>query len=138
MRTTTGKTNPQPGSPRRGMTLVEVIVAMLLLVGVVLVLGGFSTQFAQATNQAHMIVLANELAATRLDAARQQPTYAAVDTLARTDSAKADYAFYTIRTQVQAIGGGITDSVAYKLVTVTVTHPAMRKTVSKTTAVAAF
>ena len=61
------------GLRKKGMTLVEVIVAMMLLVGVVLVLGGFSAKFAQASNQAHLIVLANELAATRLDAVRQQP-----------------------------------------------------------------
>lgn len=123
---------------RSGMTLVEVIVSMLLLVSVVLVLGGFSAKFAQAAGQAHLVVLANELAATRLDAVRQQPNYAAVDTLARTDSVNADFSKYTVRTQVVRIGGAVTDSVDYKLVTVTVTHPAMRKTVSKTTAVAAF
>ena len=126
------------GLRRKGMTLVEVIVAMLLLVGVVLVLGGFSAKFAQASNQAHLIVLANELAATRLDAVRQQPNYAAVDTLARTDTVKADFSTYTVRTQLVRIGGSVTDSVDYKLVTVTVTHPAMRKVVTKTTAVAAF
>ncbi|MEO7456347.1 MAG: hypothetical protein ABIY52_08795 [Gemmatimonadaceae bacterium] len=123
---------------RSGMTLVEVIVATLLLVSVVLVLGGFSAKFAQAAGQAHLVVLANEIAATRLDAVRQQPNYAAVDTLVRTDTVKADFSRYTMRTQVVRVGGGVTDSVDYKLVTVTVTHPAMRKTVSKTTAVAAF
>lgn len=124
--------------PRRGMTLVEIIVAMMLLVGVVLVLGGFSAKFAQATGQAHFVVAANEIAATRLDAVRQQPTYAAIDTMVRTDTVKADFSAYTMKTQVVRIGGAITDSVDYKLVTVTVKHPAMRKTVTKTTAMAAF
>ncbi|MEO8623636.1 MAG: hypothetical protein ABI625_21335, partial [bacterium] len=94
--------------------------------------------FARATAQAHLIVLANELAATRLDAVRQQPTYAAIDSLVRTDTVKADYSSYAVRTQMIKIGGGVTDTVDYKLVTVTVTHPAMKKTVTKTTAVAAF
>ena len=123
---------------RSGMSLVEVIVAMMLLVGVVLVLGGFSAQFARATAQAHLIVMANELAARRLDALRQQPTYSAIDSLAKTDTATSDFSQYTIKTQIVRIGGAVTDSVDYKLVTVTVTHPAMKKTVSKTTAVAAF
>ena len=123
---------------RKGMTLVEVIVAMMLLVGVVLVLGGFSAKFAQASNQAHLVVLANELAATRLDAVRQQPNYAGLDTLVRTDTVKADFSVYTVRTQMVRIGGAVTDSVDYKMFTVTVTHPAMRKVVTKTTAVAAF
>ncbi len=123
---------------RSGMSLVEVIVAMMLLVGVVLVLGGFSAQFARATAQAHLIVLANELAASRLDAVRQQPTYAALDSLARTDTVKADFSQYAVKTQLLRVGGSVTDSVDYKLVTVTVTHPAMKAVVAKTTAVAAF
>ena len=127
------------GLRKKGMTLVEVIVAMMLLVGVVLVLGGFSAKFAQASNQAHLMVLANEMAATRLDAVRQQPNYVAIDTLVHLkDSVKADVSWYYVKTQVVRIGGGVTDSVDYKLVTVTVTHPAMRKIVTKTTAVAAF
>ena len=126
------------GLRRSGMTLVEVIVAMLLLVTVILVLGGFSAKFAQATGQAHLIVLANELAATRLDAVRQQPTYAAIDSLVGVFAVKSDFSVDTVRTQMIRIGGAITDSVDYKLVTVTVTHPAMRKTVTKTTAIAAF
>lgn len=126
------------GLRRSGMTLVEVIVAMLLLVTVILVLGGFSAKFAQASGQAHLIVLANELAATRLDAVRQQPTYAAIDSLVGVFAVKSDFSVDTVRTQMIRIGGAITDSVDYKLVTVTVTHPAMRKTVTKTTAIAAF
>jgi Tfp pilus assembly protein PilV len=126
------------GLSKKGMTLVEVIVAMMLLVGVVLVLGGFSAKFAQATNQAHLIILANELGATRLDAVRQQPDYAAIDSLAQTSTVKADFSAYSVKTQVVHVGGAVTDTVDYKLVTVTVTHPAMRKTVTKTTAVAAF
>ena len=115
---------------RTGMSLVEVIVAMMLLVGVVLVLGGFSAQFAKATAQAHLIVLANELAATRLDAVRQQPSYAAIDTLVHTDTVKADFSKYAVRTQMVRINAGVSDTVDYKLVTVTVTHPAMKKVVS--------
>ena len=124
---------------RSGMTLVEVIVSMMLIVGVVLVLGAFSAQFARATAQAHLIVIANELAASRLDAVRQQPTYAAIDSLVRTDTGvKSDFSSYTMQTQMVRIGGAVTDTVDYKLLTVTITHPAMKKVVTKTTAVAAF
>ncbi|MDQ2667412.1 MAG: hypothetical protein M3Z05_15545 [Gemmatimonadota bacterium] len=123
---------------RNGMSLVEVIVAMMLLVGVVLVLGAFSARFARAAGQAHLVVLANELAASRLDAVRQQPSYTALDSLAKTDSVSADFSRYTVKTQLLRIGGAVTDSVDYKVVTVTVTHPAMKKIVTKTTAVAAF
>lgn len=126
------------GHARAGMSLVEVIVAMMLLVGVVLVLGGFSAQFARATSQAHLVITANELAATRLDAVRQQANYIAIDSLVRTDTVKADFSSYAVRTQVLRVGGAPTDTIDFKLATVTVTHPGMKKIVTKTTAVAAF
>lgn len=123
---------------RSGMTLAEVIVAMTILITVLLVLGAFSVTFAQASGQAHLVIAANEIAAARLDAARTQATYGAVDTLARTDSVRTELTTYKWRTEVRRIGGAPTDTVDYKLVTVTVTHPGMRKVVTKTTAVSAF
>ena len=127
------------GSRRSGMSLAEVIVAMMLLVGVVLVLGGFSAKFAQATAQAHLIIMANEIASARLDAVRQQPSYVAIDSLVGTEvGVKSDFSTYTVQTRMVKIGGNPADTVDYKLVTVSVTHPGMRKIVSKTTAVAAF
>lgn len=136
--TAIGRRLPALARRRSGMTLVEVIIAMLLLVTVILVLGGFSAKFSQATGQAHLIVLANELAATRLDAVRQQPTYGAIDSLVGTYAVKSDFSVDSVKTQMVHVGGAATDSVDYKIVTVSVTHPAMRKTVTKTTAVAAF
>lgn len=123
---------------RRGMTLVEVIVAMLILTGVLLVLGNFSMQFTRAAAQAHLVINANEAASTRLDAVRQQPTYAAIDSLARTDTVVSDFAKYTRKTQILHVGGAVTDSVDYKIITVTVTQPQMAKKVIKSTAVAVF
>ncbi|MDB4915049.1 MAG: hypothetical protein JWM95_2693 [Gemmatimonadetes bacterium] len=120
------------------MTLVEVIVAMLILVAVVFALGNFSAKFAQASGQAHLIIVANELAATRIDALRQQPSYAAIDSLVRTDTVKSDFSSYYVKTQMVRYGGGVTDTVDYKMFTVTVTHPQMKKIITKTSAVAAF
>ena len=123
---------------RRGMTLVEIIVAMVLLTGVVLVLGGFTAKFAQANSQVHLLIAANEIAAQRLDAVRQQPTYGAVDLLKDSSTINYDFQNYIRQTVVRRVGGGTTDSVDYKLITVTVKAPGMRKIVSKSTAVAAF
>lgn len=129
---------------RRGMSLVEVVVAMSLLVGVILVLGAFSAKFSQSANQAHLVITADEIAVARLDAIRQQPTYAAIDTLVTSsaqpwrDSVKYDNTWFRRLTQVTRYGGAVTDSVDYKMVTVSVSHPSMRKIVTKTTAVAAF
>lgn len=127
---------------RDGMTLVEVIVAMMILTGALLVLGAFSAKFAQATSQARLVIAANEIAASRLDAARTQPTYVALDSLASKpggDTVQADQTRFVRVTTVSHLGGSTAkDSTDYKVLTVSVTHPSMRKTVTKTTAMAAF
>jgi Tfp pilus assembly protein PilV len=120
------------------MSLIEVMVALLLLTGVILALGKFTAQFAMAAGQTRLIIAANEIAAARLDAIRTQPTYAAVGALAESTTVTRDYTTFTRITRVRQVGGQPTDSVDYRLVTVRVTHPAMRKQVYKTTAVAAF
>jgi prepilin-type N-terminal cleavage/methylation domain-containing protein len=125
-------------SARRGMSLVEVIVALLILTGVLLALGGFTAKYAQASGQAQFVITANELASQRLDAVRTQPSYSAINLLVDSTTVKSDFRYFTVKTRVKQIGGGVTDSIDYKLVTVIVTHPSMRKPVSKTTAVAAF
>ncbi len=121
------------------MTLVEVIVAMFILTGVILVLGGFSANFARANAQAHLVITANEIAAARLDDARTQPTYDALVAMKDSSIIAADNTEFTRVTTVRQVGGDTPKDVEnYRLVTVRVTHAAMRKVVSKTTAVAAF
>jgi Tfp pilus assembly protein PilV len=127
-------------SPRRrsGMTLAEVIVAMIILTGVLLALGSFTAKFAQASGQARLVIAANELAARRLDAVRTQPTYLSVANLAGGRMVKADFTTFSESTKVVRVGGAATDSLDYMLVTVRMRQPSMRRVVSKTTAVAAF
>jgi type II secretory pathway pseudopilin PulG len=121
-----------------GMTLAEVIVAMAILTGVVLSLGAFMAKFSQASGQAHLLINANEIAAQQLDAVRTQPSYSAITLLAGSSSVKTDVTTFTVKTVVDRVGGSPTDTVDYKLVSVTVTAPSMRKKVTKTTAVAAY
>ena len=136
-------TVPAVPRARHGMSLVEVIVAMIILTGVLLVLGAFSAKFAQANGQAHLVITANEIATARLDEIRTQPTYASLNLLATPpqtpDSIKTDNTTFVRRTFVRRVGGiAATDSVDYKLLTVTVSHPSMSKVISKTTAIAAY
>jgi prepilin-type N-terminal cleavage/methylation domain-containing protein len=123
---------------RRGMTLIEVIMAMTILVGVILVLGGFSFKFARATGQAHLVITANEIAAARIDMVRQQQSYDAVALLAQPDSVVfKDFTTFNMQTQVRRVGNA-TSTEDFRYVTVIVTHPSMTKVISKTTAIAAF
>jgi Tfp pilus assembly protein PilV len=127
------------------MTLIEVMVATFILTGVILVLGGFSAKFAQANAQAHLVISANDIAAARLDDARSQTSYDAIDGMnASNEPVTQDNTVFYRTTKVMRIGGTLlTDVEDYRLVTVTVRHPLMGspgrpKVVSKTTAIAAF
>jgi prepilin-type N-terminal cleavage/methylation domain-containing protein len=122
---------------RRGMTLIEVIMAMAILVGVILVLGGFSFKFARATGQAHLVITANEIAATRIDAVKQQQTYDKVDLLKGDTLYFKDFTTFNVHTDVLRIGGAAATQ-DFRYVTVTVKNPSMTKVISKTTAIAAF
>jgi len=122
---------------RAGFTLIEVIVAILLLSGVLLVLGGFSFKFARATGQAHLVITANEIAASRIDQVKQQKTYDAVALLAGDSIVAKDFTNFQMHTDVARIGAAtLTQDLRY--VTVTISHPSMTKVISKTTAIAAF
>ncbi|MEO8563679.1 MAG: prepilin-type N-terminal cleavage/methylation domain-containing protein [bacterium] len=123
---------------RRGMTLAEVMVAMMLLTTVMLALGAFTARFAMANSQARLMVSANEIAGTKLDAIHTQPTYPAIDLLADSVKVTRDYTDFTVVTKVLRVGGTPADSTDYRVMTVTVTHPALKKAVMKTTALAAF
>jgi prepilin-type N-terminal cleavage/methylation domain-containing protein len=122
---------------RRGMTLIEVIMAMAILVGVILVLGGFSFKFARATGQAHLVITANEIAASQIDAVKQQQSYDKVDLLKGDAVIYKDFTTFNVHTDVLQVGGS-TATQDYRYVTVTVKHPSMTKVISKTTAIAAF
>jgi prepilin-type N-terminal cleavage/methylation domain-containing protein len=138
----TRRSRVTPTRARRGMSLVEVLVAMVILTGVLLTLGNFSARFAQANGQAHLTITANEIAASRLDEIRTQPTYAALDSLAtvgKADTVRKDNTAFARVTKIIRVGSALAaDSTDYKMMTVIVSHPAMKTPVSKSTAIAAF
>lgn len=135
-------TNRHHPRPRRGLSLVEVIIALAILGGVLLGLGMFSARLAQSTSAARFRIAAAQLAADRLEYAKGAPRYTAVESLTvateanvtSTDSIRG----FTRRTWVQHVGGLVTDTIDYKTVTVQVTHPQMSGNVRKTTVIAPF
>jgi prepilin-type N-terminal cleavage/methylation domain-containing protein len=128
--------------PRRGMTLVEVIVAIVILVGATLTMGGFVSRFAHTTSVAELRASAAEIAAERLETVKQAPAYARLEaSYEGVDSALAGRPGYRRATLVErvtradAATGGVDD---YTLVTVVVTHAALSAPVRKTTVISAF
>jgi Tfp pilus assembly protein PilV len=140
MRRTDSCARPSVGS-RAGFSLVEVVVALGMLTVVLLGLALFVSNMAHTTSDSRLLGTASELAANRLETIKSSTNYASIDTFAVTETAipgSPTYAGFTRRTYVEHIGGAVTDSVDYRIVTVVVSDPAMSDTVKKTTAIAAF
>lgn len=132
-----------PARARKGMTLIEVMFAMIILTGVLLVLGAFSAKFSQANGQSHLVITANEIAAARMDEIKTQPTYLALDSLqtpaGKVDSIPKDNTWFVRITKMRQVGSSdVKDSVDYKIMTVFVSHAQMKRTITKSTAIAAY
>jgi prepilin-type N-terminal cleavage/methylation domain-containing protein len=124
---------------RRGLTLVEVIVSLSLLGGVILGLAMFSARLSQATSAARMRITAAQLAADRMEAVKGAPRYSAIDSFfVATEASVAGYPGYARRTWVTRVGGLVTDTIDYKIVTVQVSNTQMSSNVRKTTVIAPF
>src|SRR5258705_5678867 len=65
-------------TPREGLTLVEVIVALSILGGVLLALGMFSARLSQATSSSRIRITAAQLAADRLETVKGAARYSAI------------------------------------------------------------
>lgn len=134
----------QPVSPRAlrargGLTLMEVIVAMSILGGVMLGLGMFSVRLSQETSRARMRITASQLADERVEAVKSAPRYSAIESLyVKTESSIPGYSRFLRQTSVRRVGGAVSDTIDYKIVTVQVTNPQMNGAVTKTTVIAPF
>ncbi|HET7632585.1 MAG TPA: prepilin-type N-terminal cleavage/methylation domain-containing protein [Gemmatimonadaceae bacterium] len=124
---------------RNAFTLVEVIVALLVLGMALLGLALFVSNMAHAGTDARTLGTANELATDRIETIKSALSYASLDTrYAGTEASVPGYPGYVRKTIIRHVGGGVSDSVDYRIVTVLVSNPAMPDTVRKTTIIAAF
>lgn len=125
---------------RNGFTLVEVVVALLILGMALLGLALFVSRMAHAGTSSHLLGTANELAADRIETIKSATTYGNLDAFAGTETtiAGTGNAGFKRQTIIRHVGGGTSDSVDYRIVTVVVTNPAMTDSVRKTTIIAAF
>jgi prepilin-type N-terminal cleavage/methylation domain-containing protein len=130
---------PTPaGSRRRGMTLIETLIAIVILGTALVGMGDFMGHFAHATKVSALQQRALDLASDRIDSVKHSPDYATIDTMAVSEMITADSSRYQRLTIVQHIGGGATDTLDYRIVTVAVTMPSVVTPVRKTTIIAAF
>lgn len=127
--------------PRAGLSLVEVVVSLSILGGVLLALGAFSAKLSQSTSTSKVRIAAAQLAAERLELVKTAPRYSAIESLyVATENSVAYTGIpgFARRTWVTRVGGGVADTIDYKIVTVQVTNTNLTGTVRKTTVIAPF
>ena len=125
--------------PRAGLSLVEVVVSLSILGGVLLALGAFSAKLSQSTSTSKVRIAAAQLAAERLELIKTAPRYSAIESLyVATENSIAGNPGFSRRTWVTRVGGGVADTIDYKVVTVQVTNSNLTGNVRKTTVIAPF
>ena len=126
-------------TPRRGMTLVETMIAMVILGAVLSSLGVYAARFTTATSQANNRAIATELAADRLERIKGATTYPGIDSMAVTETNPLGLKGFVRQTVVRRVGGSLaSDTVDFKVITVSVTAPGIKAKVAKTTTIAQF
>jgi prepilin-type N-terminal cleavage/methylation domain-containing protein len=126
-------------SNRSGMTLIEVIVAMVLLTGAMLSMGAFVARYANVSGTVSRRVEANELVADRLEEVKGALRYSAIDSVyAKTESSITGHPGLTRQTLVTRTGGAAPSLYDYKTVTVIVNGPGLKTPSKKTTVISVF
>lgn len=130
---------PRVQSERRGMTLIEVILAISLLTGALLSMGAFVASFATVTGNAAVRGEANELVADRLEEVKGALKYATLESnYAKSEAAIANHPGFARQTIITHTGGNPQAVYDYKTVTVIVTNPVLKKPAKKTTVISVF
>lgn len=124
---------------RKGMTLIEVMVAITILAIATLSIAGFMGKFARIVAVSDVKNTATELAAQRLEEVKNSPRYSAIDSLyPGTVALPTPYVGYTRQTLVTHTGGGTSDLYDYKTITVLVSNPRLPTPIERTTIIAAY
>ncbi|MDQ2890359.1 MAG: prepilin-type N-terminal cleavage/methylation domain-containing protein [Gemmatimonadota bacterium] len=124
---------------RKGMTLIEVMMAITILAIATMSIAGFMGKFTRIVALSDVKNTANELASQRLEQIKNAPRYSAIDTLyPGTQALGVPYVGYNRQTLVTHTGGGPSDLYDYKTVTVIVSNSRIATPIKRTTMIAAF
>lgn len=126
---------------RPGMTIVEVVFAILILAGVTLAMATFGQAFSRASSSAGWFALASDLASSRLEAIRAEPTYSALAAYAGTETSATTTAVPSMShapgfTRVTAVQRDSTSGHDWTRVTVTISAAQLTTVVTKSMTVA--
>ena len=127
---------------RRGMTLIEVILAIVILSGAMLGLANFGRKFQHATSESSSQTLASDLAAQRLEDIKGYRVYstlaATYNGTTETYATDSTYKGFTRSTAAVRCSGCPTTTNDYITVTVSVTGNGLTTALKKTTIIAKF
>ena len=138
---TSTRTSTRPSTraaARGGLTLIETLIAVVILGTALIGLGDFMAHFAHATKVASLQQRGLDLATDRIDSVMHAPTYTSIDSMAATETIGIDSTTYQRQTMVTHIGGGPTDTLDYRTVTVSVVMPTVTNPLRKTIIISAF
>ena len=112
----------------------------LTIFGVVMVnMGVFAVKFTRAVGDAGVKSTASDLAVDRLESVKAAGRYDLLETTFNgTETAIPNFPRFTRTTLIKHIGGQPTDSVDYKIVTVSVLGPKLTTPVTKSTIIGSF
>ncbi|HEY2851014.1 MAG TPA: prepilin-type N-terminal cleavage/methylation domain-containing protein [Gemmatimonadaceae bacterium] len=127
---------------RRGMTLIEVMIAVVILSGVMIGLAKFGSNFEHFAATSADISIASDLATQQIELVKAYRVYsnlvATYDNATSTYTVDPVYAGFTRVTKATRCTGCPTSSNDYITVTVTVSGRSLVSPISKTTIIAAF
>jgi prepilin-type N-terminal cleavage/methylation domain-containing protein len=124
---------------RRGVTLIEIIISVVILTVVLLGMGRYMVGFSRNVRFAEARTIAVALAAARLSEIRASPNYSGLEAAyAATETAITGFPGYQRVTTIRHVGGPRpTFTNDYKVVTVVVSGTRLTSSISKTVIVAA-
>jgi prepilin-type N-terminal cleavage/methylation domain-containing protein len=126
--------------PRRGFTLVEVIVALVILSGVILAMTDFTRQFTRQTTDSAVEARASDLAVQQLETVKAWRAYGTIVATFHNNitTFAAPGPFAGLRRETLAVRTGPTATADHVTVTVVVTGGGLPAPVRRTTIIAAF
>ncbi|MGD0484452.1 MAG: prepilin-type N-terminal cleavage/methylation domain-containing protein [Gemmatimonadales bacterium] len=128
-----------PAPRRRGVTLIEIMISVVILSVVLLGMGRYLVSFSQTVRTSEARTMAVALASSRISEIRASPNYSGLETnYATTETSITGFPGFTRSTTITHLGGPRpTYTNDYKTVTVVVTAPGIAAPIKKTIIVAA-
>lgn len=128
--------------PRRGMTLIEVMIAIVILSGAMIGLARFGGNFEHTTATASDMSLASDLATLQIEQVKAFRVYTSIvatyNNITQTYVGDPLYNGFTKKTVAARCAGCPTANNDYTTVTVTVSGRSLAAPISKTTIIAVF